>query len=543
MPRWPNKTLYTGFKEVAEEDPDSTALVFEGTTITYGALHENVRSLAAGLSAHGIDDQDTIAVWLANRPEWITLQLAASSLGAPVVAVNTRYRMHELEYMLEDAGCSVLVTEESFLDVDYFDILDETISTLDTHTPDEFESESFPKLEHVISIDEAETYSAIRSYEDVAGSGDEGDRPRPADDPEATGTIFYTSGTTSDPKGCLQTNRSLLNHSYQVGEHLGVTSEDTALSLVPFCGVLGYNYLFSALTHGMPIVVQTHFDPSNTARLLREHDVTYLNAIPTIYDRTIDAEEFDQSSVDSVRRAVVTFMNGYEEETFERLEDTLGAPLVQPYGLSEANSQVFVGDPSDPKSQRKKVGGPLISPEEVEAKIVDPDTGETLPTGEAGELCLRGYIVMDGYLNKPDRTAEAIDDDGWLHTGDIAHRDEKGYLYYRSRLGDAIRVRGFLVTPAEIEEVIQEVDGVDKAQVVAAPHDHYGQVPVAFVIRDDAGDATGSDIRAHTADRMADYKVPEAVSFVDSFPRTEGPHGEKVQKPKLRERAAELIED
>jgi fatty-acyl-CoA synthase len=137
-----------------------------------------------------------------------------------------------------------------------------------------------------------------------------------------------------------------------------------------------------------------------------------------------------------------------------------------------------------------------------------------------------------------------IDDDGWLHTGDIAHRDEKGYLYYRSRLGDAIRVRGFLVTPAEIEEVIQEVDGVDKAQVVAAPHDHYGQVPVAFVIRDDpAGDATGSDIRAHTADRMADYKVPEAVSFVDSFPRTEGPHGEKVQKPKLRERAAELIED
>lgn len=537
---WSNQTLFSAFDEIADNYPNRTALIFDGEEMTYESLRAETVDLANGLATLDVGEGDTVAVWLANRPEWVKLQLAASYLGAAIVAVNTRYRTHELEYMLDDAGCSVLVTESSFLNTDYFDILSEAIPEVTDCDPSAFASEDFPSLEHVVAIDDEDAHPGLRGYDDVEAAGRGENGLTPATDPTATGAIFYTSGTTSDPKGCMQTNRSLLEHSYRVGEHLDIGTDDLGLSLLPFCGVLGYNYLFSALTNVAPVVVQTHFHPSNTANLLDAHEVTYLNGIPAIYERTFDADEFSPVSVDPVRRAVVTFMNGYDEAQFDRFEDVLDAPLVQPYGLSEANSQVFVGDPSDSKAQRKQIGGPLVHPDEVEVKVVDPDSGAELPPGEEGELCIRGYVVMSGYLNKPEQTAEAIDDDGWLHTGDVGHRDEKDYFYYHSRLGDAIRVRGFLVTPTEIEAVLREVEGVDQVQVVAAPHEHYGQVPVAFVIRTDDSVAEAA-VQSYVSERMADYKVPEAVEFVDAFPRTDSPHGEKVQKTELRERAAALF--
>ncbi|MFC7233496.1 AMP-binding protein [Saliphagus sp. GCM10025308] len=173
----------------------------------------------------------------------------------------------------------------------------------------------------------------------------------------AVASIFYTSGTTSDPKGCQQTNRSLIAHSHAVGEHLGLTGDDVSIGALPFCGVLGYNALFSALTSGTPVVLQSHFDPAETIRLIDAHDVTFLNAIGAMYSRMIDDDGFDSDAMSSLRRAVVTFMNGFDATEFDRIEDAIGAPLVQPYGLSEANSQVFVGDPTDPREQRKQVGG------------------------------------------------------------------------------------------------------------------------------------------------------------------------------------------
>ncbi len=214
-----------------------------------------------------------------------------------------------------------------------------------------------------------------------------------------------------------------------------------------------------------------------------------------------------------------------------------GFPLVQPYGISEGNSMVFVGDPEDPLEQRKRVGGPPVHPDAA-VRVVDPETGAAVPPGEEGELRLRGYNVMNGYHDKPGQTAAATDDEGWLHTGDLGVRDAAGYYYYRSRLDDALRVRGFLVTPRDIEAALNGQAGVDQAQVVGAAHPRHGQVPVAFVVRDDET-LDAAALQDALAGEVADYKRPADIEFVAEFPRTEGPHGAKVRKGELRERVTD----
>jgi fatty-acyl-CoA synthase len=257
----------------------------------------------------------------------------------------------------------------------------------------------------------------------------------------------------------------------------------------------------------------------------------------TMYLRTLDAAGEDWTA--SLERGVTAFLTeSYDPDTFERIEDGLGFPIVQPYGLSEANSQIFVGRPDAPMAERKRVGGPLVAAEQ-EAKVVDPETGERVAEGETGELCLRGYNVMTAYLGKPEATAEAIDEGGWLHTGDLCSREGE-LLEWHSRLDDALRVRGFLVTPREIEVAIDGIAGVEQSQVVGAPHERHGQVPVAFVRRS-APDLDAEALLDALAEQVADYKLPVHVEFVESFPRTEGPHGEKVQKHELRGRARDLV--
>lgn len=542
MLAWPEETIYEGVATVARDRPDRLAVSFEGTTWSYAELLADSRALAHGLADIGVSDGDVVAVWLGNRPEWIVCQLATSFLGAAMVAVNTRYRTHELEYMLADSGASVLVTERSLLGRDYHEMLEAAVPEVATGAPGSFDPESIPTLEAVVSLESDADLSALREYDDVLETGrrrrdGERDALEPATDPTAPAAIFYTSGTTSDPKGCLQSSRSLLNHSQHVADYLGVTDGDIGVATLPFCGIWGYNTLFSHLAAGATLVTQTHFDPGATVRLVDEHDATYLTGLGVMFERMLKHDVFARSRVKTVERGVVGFISkGYDEGLFERIEETFGFPVVQPYGLSEANSQIFVGNPDDPMERRKRVGGPLIHPA-IEAKIVDPESRDELPTGEEGELALEGYLLADGYLGKPEATAEAFDEAGWFYTGDLAEMDEDGYVYYRSRLDDALRTRGFLVAPREIGAAVEDHPDVAACEVVGAPHPHHGEVPVAFVVSAvDDGDPSPGDLESFLDDRVADYKVPAAFEFVDSFPTTAGPNGEKVQKTALRER-------
>ncbi|WP_254764740.1 class I adenylate-forming enzyme family protein [Natrinema marinum] len=543
MLTWPDETIYEGIAAVAATDPDRRAVVFEGTTWTYDDLLAETRALARGLADLGVSEGDVIAVWLGNRPEWIACQLAASALGAAMVAVNTRYRTHELEYMLEDSGASVLVTEDELLDRDYHEMLATAVPEVAAQSPDAFDPDSIPSLEAVVSLEPSDELSALRTYDDVCETGRARDRGElePATDSEAPVAIFYTSGTTSDPKGCLQSSRSLLNHSAHVADHLGVTDEDVAVATLPFCGIWGYNTLFSVLATGATLVTQTHFDPGETIRLVDDHDATYLTGLGVMFERVLEHETFDPSRVETVETGVVGFISkGFDAALFERIESTVGFPVVQPYGLSEANSQIFVGDPDDPAARRKRVGGPPIHPD-IEAKIVDPESREALPAGEEGELAIRGYLLADGYLGKPAATAAAFDESGWFYTGDLAEMDEDGYVYYRSRLDDALRVRGFLVAPREIQSAVEDHPDVRSCEVVGAPHPRHGEVAVAFVVPAN-DEVNAGELEEFLDSRVADYKVPEAFEFVDEFPTTEGPNGEKVQKTVLRERVADRFD-
>jgi len=543
---WPDATLYEGLREVADRNPDATAIQFRGERTTYAELLAESRALARGLADLGVGAGDRVAVWLGNRPEWVTTQLAVSRLGAATVAVNTRYRTHELEYILQDSGCSVLVTEESFLGNDYLDMLAEVAPSVREDSPEAFDPESVPSLEAVVGLTTNPAFPAVRGYDNVRDRDREGapsvDALNPATDPAAPVAVFYTSGTTSDPKGCLQSSRSVLNHSYNVGAYLGLGAEDVALGVLPFCGVWGYNTMLSALSRGLPLVVDTHFKAERALDLVEDHGVTYCNAQAVMFDRMRRAEGFAPERVATLRRGVTAFLTmGVDGDVFEELEDAFGFPLVQPYGISEGNSMVFVGDPTATLEQREQVGGPPVHPD-AEVRVADPETGETLPAGEEGELCLRGYNVMNGYHDKPEQTAAAVDEEGWLHTGDLGVRDDEGSFYYRSRLDDALRVRGFLVTPRDIEAALNGQPGVDQAQVVGAAHPRHGQVPVAFVTRADP-DVDAATLRERLTAEVADYKVPEGVEFVAEFPRTEGPHGAKVQKGKLRERVADRYQE
>ncbi|WP_440767304.1 class I adenylate-forming enzyme family protein [Natronorubrum sp. DTA7] len=556
MLAWPDETIYEGVASVATERPDRSAVVFRETAWSYAELLAESRALAHGLAELGVSAGDVVAVWLGNRPEWIVCQLATSFLGAAMVAVNTRYRTHELEYMLTDSAASVLVTEESLLGRNYHEMLETAVPEVATQSPDSFASDSIPSLEAVVSLDSPSNLPALRGYETGLETGRErigSDRNslEPTTDPTAPAAIFYTSGTTSDPKGCLQSSRSLLNHSAHVAEHLDMTVSDTGVATLPFCGIWGYNTLFSHLATGATLVAQTHFDPGTILELVDEYDATVLTGLGVMFDRLLEHESFARSRVETIERGVVGFISkGYDETLFERIEGAFGFPVVQPYGLSEANSQIFVGDPADPIDRRKRVGGPSIHPA-IDAKIVDPETREELPAGEEGELALRGYLLADGYLGKPEATAAAFDKSGWFYTGDLCTMDDDGSVSYRSRLDDALRTRGFLVAPREIAATVEKHPAVRSCEVVGAPHSRHGEVPVAFVIpdgdgsdgrdgdgRDGGGDesASAAALESFLDDCVADYKVPAAFEFVDEFPTTEGPNGEKVQKTLLRDR-------
>ena len=537
MFKWPEATIWDGVADVADRWPTSPALLFDGETMTYADLRETSRAFAHGLAARGVGDGDFIGVWLGTRPAVLQTVLAASYLGAAVVPINARYRSHEVEYMLADGECSVVVIEGDLLGENYLDLLVEVVGAF--NPADRGGDDPLPSLEHVLTVGNASDHAGATSFDAVVEDGRGAPRIDPADDPTAPVAVFYTSGTTGDPKGCLQSNRSLLNHSHRIGERLGVDEDDVGFTALPVYGIWGFNSLLSSICHGMSVVVQTRFDPAEALAAIDDNDVTYCSILAIQLFRMADLGTFEPEMFDSFRRATVAFTSStFTEARFRKIEEMFGFPPVRAYGLSEGNSQVFLGDPEAPFDERRKLGGPICHPDE-RAKIVDPETGEERPRGESGEILLKGFNVMSGYLGRPDATADAMTD-GWFYTGDLGRQVGDDEFVYESRLDDALRTRGFLVLPEQIESVIDDYPGVVQSQVVGVPHHRHGEVPVAFVTLDDPN-VIETDIRAHLEEHIADYKVPEAIQVVDAFPRSNGPHGEKVKKAELRERADDLI--
>jgi fatty-acyl-CoA synthase len=544
--RYRDATLASMLDDVARRHPAREALVFLGRRLTYTDIAHEVARCARGLLALGVGPGDRVALWLPNRPEWLVVQHAVARIGAVLVALNTRHRAHELDYVLRQSGAAVLVLQDHSGPVDFFERLDEVLPRLHERDPDRLGFERFPELRRVVCLAD-DVYGGTHRYADILDAGDDPAlgaalRDRlPLVTPDRVFSLLYTSGTTAFPKGAMITHRNAVPHAFASGERLGLSERDRVLHTLPFSGTWG-GLVAPLMTwsHGATLVLTDGFEAGAALHVMEAERITVWNAVDAMLTAVLDHPDLGGRDRSSLRTGAVAMTGGGRDGLFDEIVGRLGmAGAVQPYGMTEVNALALCPSPDDPLELRHHAG---VRPAEgIEARVADPGSGVDLPPGTAGELLLRGPQVTPGYYDKPEETRATIDPDGWLHTGDLAVRDEAGHVFFLGRLKETLRIGHQMVAPAEIEAFLATHPEVAQAFVVGVPDSRLGEVPVAYVIPRPGAAPTEAEVVAHCRGRLAGYKVPRHVFVVPDVPRTPGPHGDKVQRVELRADALRLL--
>ncbi|GAA1310818.1 AMP-binding protein [Pseudonocardia xinjiangensis] len=519
-------TVGDNFDRTAAAHPDTEALVEvpTGRRWTYAQLREEVDVVATGLLAAGLQKGDRLGIWAPNVAEWTLVQYATAKIGAVLVTINPAYRTHELEFVLKQAGISVLVAATGFKTSDYAGMIDEV-------------RPACPGLRRVILI-------GTPDWDELVVAGRSGDRAELArrqaelspDDPI---NIQYTSGTTGFPKGATLSHHNILNNGYFVGRLCGYTAGDRVCIPVPFYHCFGMVMgNLGCTTNGATMVIPgPGFDPKATLIAVAQERCTSLYGVPTMFIAELNDPEFDSYDLSSLRTGIMAG-SPCPVEVMKQVVDRMGMTEVTIcYGMTET-SPVSMQTRADDSLERRVSTVGRVHPH-VEVKIVDPETGLTLPRGEPGELCTRGYSVMLGYWDEPVKTAEAIDRARWMHTGDIGVMDSDGYVNITGRIKDMVIRGGENIYPREIEEFLYTHPDVLDAQVVGVPDARYGEELCAWVtLRDDAPELTAETLREFASGKLAHYKIPRYVLVVDGFPMTVTG---KVRKVEMREKSVELL--
>src|SRR5579875_832225 len=503
--------------------PDRDALVScaEGVRLSWRELGEAVDEVACALLAAGVRTGDRLGIWSPNRHEWTLVQYAAAKLGVILVNINPAYRSSELEHALRQSGCRMLIAAVAFKSSNYRAMVDEVRAGL-------------PALERVVFLGGAEWEAflgdaARTEPEQVARIGS-GLAPT---DPI---NIQYTSGTTGFPKGATLTHRNILNNGYFVGEYCRFSEQDRLCIPVPFYHCFGMVMgNLGCTSHGTTMVIPAPgFDPAATLAACAQERCTGLYGVPTMFIAMLDDPGFESHDLSSLRTGIMAG-SPCPVEVMKRVMDVMHMREVSiAYGMTETSPVSTQTAPDDPVD--KRVGSVGRVHPWVEVKVIDPGTGETVERGEtAGELCTRGYSVMLGYWEDPERTAEAIDADRWMHTGDLATMDDDGYVSIVGRIKDLVIRGGENVYPREVEEFLYGHPAIADVQVIGVPDERYGEELMACVIRREGAELDAEGVREFCRGRIAHFKVPRYVRFVESFPMTVTG---KVQKFKLREEAA-----
>jgi fatty-acyl-CoA synthase len=516
-------TIGDHFQRTAARFADRPALVSrqQDVRLTYAQLDAAVDAAASGLLRAGIRAGDRVGIWAPNCAEWVLVQYATAKVGAILVNVNPAYRTHELEYVLRQSGVRLLFSASAFKTSDYAAMVDEVSGAVDT-------------LERTVFIDRPE-------WDELCAG--EPDRDAIAarmaelsfDDPI---NIQYTSGTTGFPKGATLSHHNILNNGFFVTELIGLSERDVTCLPVPFYHCFGMVMgNLGTLAHGGCVVIPAPaFDPRATLEAVAAEGVTSLYGVPTMFIAMLGHEDFASFDLSSLRTGIMAG-SPCPIEVMKKVVDRMHMDEVAIcYGMTETSpvsTQTRVDDPLE-----RRVGTVGRVGPHVEVKVVDPDSGLVVARGQHGELCTRGYSVMLGYWEEPERTAEAIDRAGWMHTGDLATMDDEGYLNIVGRSKDMVIRGGENVYPREIEEFLYTHDGVADVQVVGVPDEKYGEELCAWIVaRPDA--ALDEDaVREYCRGRLAHFKVPRYVIFVDEFPMT---ITGKVQKFKMREASIERL--
>ncbi len=541
------KTIGQVLRATAQRSPDQDALIFTHSTsdmprLTWKAFDEQVDRVARALCAIGLKKGDHLAVWAGNCPEWVLLQFATARIGVVLVTVNPAYRCRELEYALKQSDARAVAMSRSYKGSPYLPILTEVCPTLPAHKSGDVICDAFPQLRHVITLwDEAEPGTlSWKSFLDRASEiSAETLREREASlSAEDVINIQYTSGTTGFPKGAMLTHRNLLLNAFYAADYQRLTHRDRMCIPVPlyhcFGCVLG---TMCAIVSGASMVFPYEcFDAKKTLDAVECEKCTVLYGVPTMFIAELEDPTYPQRDMSSLRTGIMAGAPCPLPLMKRVTHDMHCSEITIAYGQTEASPLITQTRYDDPIELRCGTVGRAHPG--IEVKIVDPATGETVPIEQPGELCARGHDVMRGYYNMPEATAHAIDQEGWLHTGDLAVQLPNGYFRITGRLKDMIIRGGENIYPREIEEFLYTHPAIEEVQVIGVPDVKFGEQVMAWIKLRAGKEATPDEIRAFCRHCLARFKVPQYIKIVDSFPMTVTG---KIQKFKMREIAIQEL--
>lgn len=529
----------------ANSYPDHEAVVYSDRNLrmSYEEFNSLCRKAARGLMQLGVQKGENVSVWSSNTPEWVVTQFATGKMGAVLVTVNTNYRTAELEYLLRQSDSTTIILMEQFKDASYIDMLYEIVPELKTSEPGKLNSSRLPFLKNVIVMGDKRfpgTFS-LKDILDMAEgvSEDELDRRMGTLKQSDVINMQYTSGTTGFPKGVMLTHRNIVNNAYNVALAMKLTDQDRLCIPVPFFHCFGCVMgTLACATVGATMVPVQEFNPKVVLETVEKEKCTALHGVPTMFIAELNDNDFNKYNLSSLRTGIMAGSN-CPIEVMKAVNEKMGATEITiAYGQTESSPVITQTRTNDPLELRVETVGKALP--HVETKIVKPGTSEEVPRGVQGELCARGYLVMEGYYKNPDATREAIDEDGWLHTGDLAVMDENGYCRITGRLKDMIIRGGENIYPREIEEFLYTHPKILDVQVVGIPDSIYGEEVMAWIILKEGESVSASEMKEYCQGKISKHKIPRYFEFTQSYPMTASG---KIQKFKLREQALEVVEE
>ena len=537
-----NMTLGDFLDENAVRYRDDDALVYcdRGLRLSYYEFNEVCKKVAKAFLKIGVKKGDHIAVWATNYPQWVITMFAAAKIGAVLVTVNTNYKIYEFEYLMRQSDSMTLVLMEGFKDTNYMQILNEVVPELKDSKLGELKSERLPYLKNVIYLDDKDYPGTIRwdDFEKLGeGVSDEElfKVQRTVDVHDVT-NMQYTSGTTGFPKGVMLTHHNIINNGKSIGDCMKFTNKDRLCIPVPFFHCFGCVLgVMACVTHGTAMVPVVQYRPVDVMETIQKEHCTAVHGVPTMFIFMLEHKDFDKYDFSSLRTGIMAGSPCPIERMKQCIEKMNMKEITITYGQTEASPATTMTNTDDPIELRVTTVGRAMP--NVEVKIIDPETGETVKPGTPGEFCSRGYNTMKGYYKMESATKAAIDEDGWLHSGDIATMDENGYFRISGRLKDMIIRGGENIYPRELEELLYTHPAVSDVQVVGVPSKALGEEVMAFIILKEKDSVTEQDIKDFVLSKVARHKVPKYVHFLDEFPMTASG---KIQKFKLREMAIEM---
>ena len=540
-----NRTLGQWLEHWAETTPDKEYIVYSDRDLrfTWSEFNKRVDDMAKGMLAIGITHGTHVGVWATNVPDWLTFLYAGAKIGAVLVTINTNYKQSELEYLVENADIHTMCITDGVFDGSYVDMVYTMLPELKTSQRGYLKSERFPRLRNVVYIGQ-EKYRGMYNTPEMLLLGqnikDETlEAAKARVNCHDVVNMQYTSGTTGFPKGVMLTSHNILNNGQTIGDCMHFTPADRLLICVPlfhcFGCVLG---VCSVITHGSTMVMVEDFDPLKVLASVHRERCTALHGVPTMFIAELNHPMFDMFDLSSLRTGIMAGAPCPIETMKQVMDKMYCKEIISVYGLTEASPGMTASRVTDSMEIRATTVGCAFP--NVEVKVLDPVTNKECPPGTPGEMCCKGYNIMKGYYKNPEATAAIIDENGFLHSGDLGVMDENGYFRITGRIKEMIIRGGENIYPREIENFLYKMPQIEAVEVAGIPSPKYGEEVGAFIKVKEGNSLTEEEVKLYCRGQIARYKIPKYIFFVDGYPMTASG---KIQKYKLKDVGLELLKE